>query len=246
MTHYLVRRGLLEQRSAPAPHVVAKCTTFKHPTANLYATIYLTSNIAVRSYWNFTRYSLHDRFDRIICEDGDYPVSSNSTQGMIAKLLRTVLPIFPYRMIVDSPIQLQKYKCMNLYRDTVESRMAFESVKRNDDPIVDPRARRVCEALDKLAMSTTTELSTDDIQKVGPPLPADGGAVHVALPWHMYHAPYISEKLQKQGWTKHSVHEEILATRSFMMKVMFAGFWTTIMLVWFAASFTMRLLFGWY
>lgn len=246
-THYLVKRGLLEQRSSPSPHVVAKCMTFKHPTANLHATLYLTSNVALSSYWNFARYNLPARFDRIICEDGDFPVAANSTQGMLSTLLRRVVPIFPYRMTFSNESEFNKYRCMNLYRDTVESRMAFESVRRGDTPLVDPRSRRVCEALNRLANNELRNSNDDnDLARVGEPMPENGGPLHVALPWHMYHAPYIQERLLKDGWTQESVHEETLAHRSFMMKVMFTGVWITMLAVWAVSKMTIGLLFGWW
>lgn len=267
-THYLVKRGLLEQRTSPSPHVVAKCTTFKHPTANLHATLYLTSNVALPTYWNFTRYNLHSRFDRVLCEDGDFPVAANSPQGIISTVMRRALPIFPYRMTFANEAEFNKYKCMNLFRDTVESRMAFESVRRGDNPLVDPRSRRLCEALTKLANSGNVVISNEeannnnsntassdnnnssssssDLASVGGPMPENGGPLHVVLPWHMYHAPYIQERLLKDGWTQESVHEETLAHRAFMMKVMFGGVWATIFAVWFLSKMTVGLLFGWW
>ena len=243
-THYLVKRGLLEQRSAPSPHVIAKCTTYKHPSANLHATLYLTSNVGLTSFWQNTRYNLPERFDRIICEDGDFPVAESSLQGQLSKnFLRRFLPMFPHRMTYKDQTEFNKYKCMNLFRDTVESRMAFESVKRGDEPVIDPRARRVCEALNRLA---NNELTSDDAPRVGEAMPAEGGPLHVALPWHMYHAPYIQERLLKEGWTVEGVQEETMATRGFMMKVMLIGTWVTIAAVWILARMVVGLLFGWW
>ena len=153
MTHYLVKRGFLEQRTQPMAHIVSKTCTFKHPTSNVRATVFLVSNIGLPSYWAATRYNLTERFDRVYCEDGDFAVPAASPGGAMAVLLRYALPIIPHRMTYRNSTEAAKYVMVHPFRDPLDARIAFESVKGAagvGEPLVDPRGRRLCEALNEL------------------------------------------------------------------------------------------------
>lgn len=247
MSQYLIRRGLLEQRQQPTPHIAAKFPTFKHPRGNLQVTVFLVSNVALSSYWQQTRYSLASRFDRIYCEDGQPAVPAASARGALSRLLRVVLPMFPHRITYDTAEEGSKFALVQAQRDPIESKMAFDSVKRDgSDPLVDPRARRLCAVLEELGDTVASA--------------TDNRAMRVAVPWHMYHSPYIVQKLKANGWTdltKPSAEdtakefEAVLATRRLMMNMMmlsivamFAIIWLFFDLVFRVVSFAFNLLFG--
>jgi hypothetical protein len=243
MSQHLVKRGIIEQRKVPFPHIVAKFPCFKHPRANLRVTIFLTSNVALPSYWSVARYGLVNRYDRIYCEDGQPAVPAHSARGMLSRAFRVILPIFPYRMTYADPAaDGAKYVTLQAHRDPIESQIAFQSVKSNDSPLTDPRSRRLYQALEELGDTVASATANRPMT--------------VAVPWHMYHAPYLVEKLKANGWepqyqqqggapaagsTGEPFEEQVLATRRMMLSMMFFATFLFFSIAWIFFDFVFRI-----
>jgi hypothetical protein len=224
MAQSLLKRGLLVQRSDPVGHVAAKVFTYRHPNGSVAATLYLVTNMAAPSYWRRVLYDAPRDFDRIVCEDGCSPVQDGTAAAAASRILRVVAPIFPQNMISTADTA-HKFLTPHPHRDKVESRIVYESVKSDADPLVDPRARRAFDALEGLASEGS-------------------GTIKVALPWHMYHAPYLLSRFQRDGWTLEAEEEILLMTRKMVVASMMAVAFGTVIIVYVLSNALFRFFFG--
>lgn len=153
-------------------------------------------------------------------------------------------------------------------RDPLESRMAFQSVTQNLSPPVDPRARRGVEFLESLLAQSINIAGGPTNSSPPPPPPpavpsASGGtvasgrdaaggsttvsmpnkSVRVAMPWNVYHVPYLQHRLVANGWKEVSVEEftlmtqmqvaQFMATITFVVSMFVMLFLTTLKVVLF-------------
>lgn len=116
-------------------------------------------------------------FDTILCEDGQLPFSSDSPRAYWQKLVQICLPFLLSRPVVPREWGSRHYDGL-VQRDSVETRMAFEMLREQWQPPVDPRARRGIERI----------LNTYP----------DGS--RVCVPWSPYHIPYFIYRLELEGF----------------------------------------------
>lgn len=116
-------------------------------------------------------------FDKILCEDGQLPYPHDAPKAYWQQLLQLCLPFLRVRQVVSREWGNTYYDGL-VQRDGVESRMAFEMLRDEWRPPVDPRARRAMERI----LHTYPEKT------------------RVCVPWSPYHIPYFIYRLELEGF----------------------------------------------
>eukprot|EP00759_Apiculatamorpha_spiralis_P012871 PhF_6_TR19725/c0_g1_i1/m.28791 len=183
-TSTLVKLGLIQMKKEPRAAVVTYKRVFYNPNTGQTVTLLPIPTVARPEYWQNNYYGLHNRFDKILYEDGWGPVPPGGLSAA-AKFRKIIFPIAPHTEEVDDPARAKYVGKQS--RDIVESSMAFQSVMEQMTPPVDPRARRGVEHL----------LTIDPREKV-------------VMPWNINHMYYLQYRLKELGFTEYSTEEVIM------------------------------------
>jgi hypothetical protein len=192
--------GIIAMRQDPH-RIVCKLQTYRHPTVpNLRVTVKPIPSVAGPSFWNDHWYDQHVRYDRVVTEDGQLPVLQSDPKAAWYGLLRRVLVFSGQKLVVDTEKNLGKYEAPQAHRDRIESTLAYTNVVNQQDPPVDPRARRAVEHLNTIATSMESSGLADKSH-------------HVVMPWSVYHVYYLRWRLPKDGWIAETEEEVLMIDR---------------------------------
>eukprot|EP00331_Platyophrya_macrostoma_P022205 CAMPEP_0176447042 /NCGR_PEP_ID=MMETSP0127-20121128/24751_1 /TAXON_ID=938130 /ORGANISM="Platyophrya macrostoma, Strain WH" /LENGTH=224 /DNA_ID=CAMNT_0017833323 /DNA_START=29 /DNA_END=706 /DNA_ORIENTATION=- len=211
----LMTKGVMKMKTDP-PSFVCSMRVFRHPSSGKTVTLNPIPNIAAPSFFRDVLETNHLKsdVDVILCEDGRVPYVEGSFEAKKLKILKTLIPVFGYRPVVDA--SCQKYEGL-AQRDPVESRMAYTSVTQALEPPVDARARRAVERIETYPPNT-----------------------HVVLPWNVYHIVYFSHVLPQLGYELVKEEERVVIDMKQILLLMVVlgliSCWTVMT--------TLRLLFG--
>lgn len=192
-----VLSGFLDIRHDP-PRLVATIKTLRHAQRNLEVSLHPVPNIASPSYLReaFSIRSLlsKGRFDKILLEDGRLPVKAGSYLGSRQQFLQKCFPFVAMRQVVEESEEDSIDGLLT--RDGVETRMAFQMLKEQWDPPVDPRARRGVERIASYP---------------------DGS--RVCVPWGPYHMKYFLYRLELEGYDVVNSEEVIVMGFQTVMRI---------------------------
>lgn len=224
----LMNAGVLAMRDNPG-RIVAIVKKFQHPKApGLTCVVHPIPTLGRPAFWDSMWYGLHNRFDRVLVEDGRLPARDGSGNARKTQFLRAVFPMFYHPMTVDTDINAGKYDMATPSRDPFETHLVYKSVLGGADPPLDPRARRAVEHLDAIA----DRMVADGL----------GDKAHsVVLPWNVYHAVYLYHRLPASDWRVLSEEEVHLIDRREIVVVVM----TTMFFVAMVFVFTVRAVVGW-
>lgn len=198
----LMSAGVLVIRTGPN-RLVASVRTFRHPSG-VEVTIHPLTSIASVEYLSTHWYDLHSRYDAVLLEEGNWISMPNSFVAQLGKLAKVIFPYKAYGPWVDQQFH-DKYEVSSQLRDPLDSRIAFESVLHNKQPPVDPRAHRGVQRLNLFALNSANEKK------------------RVVMPWHVYHAAYLYQKLPAEGYEMVKSEEVTVITQLDTFKIGVAG-----------------------
>lgn len=196
-----VLRGVMEIQSNP-PKIVGTLRTFTHPVTKKSVTLAPLPSFASPSYIRsvYAPYSLTERFDKILCEDGVLPLKAGTPRASAQLIWQRVFPFLSIRPVVSEEIGLKHYDGL-LIRDRIETRMAFEMLKEQWEPPVDPRARRGVERIATYPDGTK-----------------------VTVPWNPYHMKGLQHHLERAGFELTTTEEiEVIGPRTVMYFLVFVS-----------------------
>eukprot|EP00760_Papus_ankaliazontas_P004586 PhM_4_TR11971/c0_g1_i1/m.83899 len=203
----MLRLGVLRLETNPA-RVVTTRSTFTHPLSGQSVRITPVPTVARPVYWASGWYGLHNKFDRVLFEDGWQPALQGEL-SVLQSMKKTLVPFCAHREQV-TPEERQRF-IGNTTRDLIESNMAFNSCQEMIEPPIDPRARRAIEQL--LTLDPT---------------------LSVVMPWGMYHVPYLRHRLKQLGFVEKDAEDAIVIYQSeaivlvgslFVLFVLFPFYW---------------------
>eukprot|EP00796_Vickermania_ingenoplastis_P006516 gene6516-4693_t len=200
--------GFLEFRGDP-PRLITTLKTFRHPETGKTVALHPLLSTALPSYLRrvYTApLELQQRFDKILCEDGQLPLKDGTPAAARQKMWQRLCPFMSLKLVV--PESDGAFYDGLPQRDAVETRMAYQMLQERWDPPVDPRARR---AMERIATYP------------------DG--TRVCLPWGMYHLRYLEYRLQLEGYKL--VESEYLVAirlRLFIWLTLFVMFGSVVLL----------------
>ncbi|EPY30211.1 hypothetical protein STCU_04180 [Strigomonas culicis] len=188
-------KGIMDMRSDP-PRLVATILEFQHPETKKEVTLYPIPNMAAPDYFSraLDAGNLSAKYDKILWEDGRLPFKDGTPKARQNMMLKRLFPFFSLRPVAADG---EKFDGA-LIRDPFESRMAYQAVLDALDPPVDPRARRGIERIDTYPEGTK-----------------------VAVPWGVYHMPYLRYRLLKEGFNLTNTEEVVVFGAQQIMTLFF-------------------------
>ena len=181
---YFAKFGIVGQVPDPVRNVIF-ARTYVHPETKQEVTLQPIPPVARRQFWEEACTDLHRKYDLVLFEDGQQPLSQPGDS--FRRFFRDKFPFINHRQYVPRD-SMEQY----VGKTTVDSQdgaVAMSSISKRLDPPIDPRARRGVEHLRTLDPSR-----------------------RVVMPWSFVHMPYLIWKLKELGYVEQRCAQTTMVT----------------------------------